>query len=156
MTDDLQTVNSNSFSIKGETDYITVTLQDVFGFPEETCHWGGYDSSAFVEIKSRGFYCKAHFYTSTGELFNFYQELKRCNQILTGIVKYVSYEAHLELTVEYDANGHVSVKGVFSEHTQFANELQFDFTSDQTYIKSTINELQAIVDKYGNLKGIIK
>jgi hypothetical protein len=144
----------DSFTIKGGSDFITVTLDNLFGFPEETSHWGGYDASAIAEIKSRSFYCKANFYTSTGELFNFYQDLKKCNQDLKGIAKYVSYEAHLELTLEYDTTGHVTVKGMFSEHSLYANELQFEFSSDQSHIKSTIDELNVLVDKYGNMEGI--
>lgn len=145
----------DSFTIKGNGGFITVTLDEVFGFPDDTSDFGGYESSAIVEISSGCFYCKADFYISTGDLFNFYQELKSCNQKLTGIAKLISYEVNLELTVEYGIGGHVNIKGFFSEPLSY-NEMQFEVTTDQTFIASTINELEAIADKYGDMKGIRK
>lgn len=33
----------DDFTIKGETgDFLTLAFNDVFDFPHETCHWGGY------------------------------------------------------------------------------------------------------------------
>ncbi len=156
MNDNSYIPELETFSIKNGQDFITVSFQEIFDFPNETCHWGGYDVYANVEIKSRGFYVKANYYTSTGELFNFYQELKNCNEKIAGTVKYVSYEAHLELTIEYDVTGRVSVNGTFSEHSQFENNLEFNFTTDQTFIRTTINELESIVDKYGDMKGLLR
>lgn len=145
-----------SFTIKGEADFLTFTLTEVFGFPETTCHWGGYDLRTMLEIKSRGFYVKSVLYTSTGEIFKFFQQLKSCNKNLNATAKFISYGRNLELTVEYDTLGHVNIKGRFSEQNQFDNELKFEFTSDQTFIRSSVDELSLIADKYGDMKGIKK
>ena len=50
--------------------------------------------------------------------------------------------------------GHVVIEGTFSEENQFNNKLDFEFNTDQSYIKYTINELENIVNKYGGMKGI--
>ena len=86
----------DKFSIKGDNDFITVTFDKVFGFPESTSHWRGYDLNAFIEIKSRNFIVKSSFYTSTGELFEFLQQLKTCNEKVAGNIKYTSCEGDLE------------------------------------------------------------
>lgn len=145
-----------SFTIQGETDFITLVFEEVFGFPENTCPWGGYDLRASIEIKSRGFHVKSTLYTATGEIFDFFQQLKNCNDKLTGIAKFMSYETNLEFTAEYDIAGHVNIKGRFSEQNQFDNELTFEFTTDQTFIRSSVDELSVIADKYGDMQGIKK
>jgi hypothetical protein len=74
-----------SFTIKGvAADFLTLTFTEVFGFPETTCHWGGYDLRAMIEIKSGNFYVKSVLYSSTGEIYQFFQQLKSCNENLTG------------------------------------------------------------------------
>lgn len=55
-----------SFTIKGIADFLTLTFAEVFGFPETTCHWGGYDLRSIIEIKSRSFNVKSVLYTSIG------------------------------------------------------------------------------------------
>jgi hypothetical protein len=145
-----------SFTIKGESDFLTLTFTEVFGFPETTCHWGGYDLRTMIEIKSRDFYVKSVLYTSTGEIYQFFQQLKSNNEKLSGTAKFISYEGNLDFTAVYDNLGHVNIKGRFSEQNQFDNELKFEFTSDQTFIRSTVDELSLIADKYGDMKGIKK
>ncbi len=145
-----------SFTLKGESDFLTLIISEVFGFPETTCHWGGYDSRALIDIKSRNFYVKSVFYTSTGEIYQLFQQLKSNNEQLCGKTKFISYEGNLEFTLEYNNQGQVNIKGRFSEQNEFENELIFEFNSDQTFILSTINELSLIANKYGGMKGIKK
>lgn len=104
-----------SFTIKGESDFLTLTFTEVFGFPETTCHWGGYYLRTMIEIKSRGFYVKSVLYTSTGEIYQFFQQLKSNNEKLSGTAKFISYEGNLDFTAVYDNFGHVNIKGRFSE-----------------------------------------
>ena len=146
----------NNFTIKGDHNFLSVTFSEVFGFPENTCHWGGYEIKSLIEIKSGPFYLKSIFYTSTGEIYNLFKELKQCNSNLTGTINYVSFEGNLELKINYDNLGHVNVKGTFSEQNDFNNELQFEFLTDQTFISSSLIELEKISDKYGDMKGIKK
>jgi hypothetical protein len=144
------------FSINGESDFITVTFDKVFGFPESTFHFGGYDLNAFIEIRSRSFSVKSSFYTTTGELFDFLQQLKDCNEKVAGCVNFTSYEGNLELIAMYDTVGHVMINGRFSEQNQFDNQLIFEFASDQTFISSSIKDLELIANKYGDMKGVRK
>jgi hypothetical protein len=142
-----------SFTIKGNSDFITLKYEEVFGFPETTCHWGGYDAHVILEIQSGGFYVKSKLYTSTGELFEFFQKLKICNEKLNGSCKFITYEKDLEFVAEYDNLGHVIIKGEYSERSEFNNKLIFEFFTDQTFINVTLKELEIIIDKYGNMQG---
>ncbi len=144
-----------TFTIWGEADYIKFTYDEVFGFPEETCHWGGYDARVKLEIKSRNFRVNEEFYSSTGELYEFAEELKVVNEKIKGVVSFRSYEGNLEFTMTYDNLGHVRIKGNFSEQNELSNELFFEFISDQSFIRRALDEIEAITAKYGGRSGVI-
>lgn len=143
-----------SFTLKGENGYIKINLEQVFDFPNNTCHWGGYDAKANIEIQSGNFKVNSSFYTSTGEIFLFYNSLKENNDLLSGKVFYKNYEENTFITLTYDNIGHITIEGTFSEENEFSNKLDFEFNTDQSYIKYTINELESIVKKYGGMRGI--
>jgi len=143
-----------TFTIQGEADYIKFTYVEVFDFPDKTCHWGGYDSRVVLEIKSRNFYVKETFYTSTGELFEFAEELKVANEKIKGTVQFRSYEGNLEFSLAYDSHGHIAIKGQFSDQNECSNELQFEFNSDQSFLNNTLNEISLITSKYGGMTGV--
>lgn len=140
--------------IKGDNgNSIKIIYAEVYGFPSKTCHFGGYDVRAKVEIKSGGFSVNKDFYTSTGEIYTFFDKVKICNQELKGAAKYASYEEDLEFVLTYDNFGKVAVKGFFKDN-YLKNILNFEFNSDQTYISEFINEFQQTINKYGNNLGI--
>ena len=143
----------NSFTIKGEADFVRINLEEVFGFPDETSHWGGYDVNASIEIKSGNFQVRSTFYTSTGELFEFYERIKKCNEVLKGFVLYENYEKNLSMKASYDDLGHLEISGTFSENDNFRNKLNFEFNSDQSFIRYTIEELELIATQYGGMNG---
>lgn len=144
------------FSIKGEGNLINIVFDEVFGFPDTTCHWGGYEVRATLIIKSSNFHVKATLWTSTGEIYEFLQSIKQCNNELKGEASYKSYEGNIELKAKYDNLGHVNIKGQFSEQNELDNKLKFEFNTDQTFISLTVKELELIALKYGGLKGIKK
>ena len=144
------------FILLGQGGFLKLSIEEVFGFPDRTCHLGGYDTKSTIEIKSGNYYVKGEFYTSTGELFEFYEQLTDCYDRVNGSAKFLSSEQNLDLTVEFNEQGHIRVFGTFSEYAHRINELKFEFETDQTFITSTLNELQSITRKYGGMKGIEK
>ncbi|PSR56471.1 hypothetical protein AHMF7605_24730 [Adhaeribacter arboris] len=141
------------FSVKGENgNWIKFSFQEVYGFPESTSHWGGYEVRASLEIKSGNFNVKSILWTSTGEIQDFLKCLEASNKVLKGKVKFENYERNLEFTVTYTELGHTVVEGTYFEFGQFENELKFEFSSDQSYLTQTIKELNLISLKYGNNK----
>lgn len=133
-----------------------VKFEEVYGFPDTTCHWGGYDTRATIEIKSNNFRVISTLYTSTGEIYQFTQQLKACNETLEGKAEFISYEGNLSIKAEYDNMGHVKISGFFNDQRELENELKFEFLSDQSYVKYAIQELDTIAMKYGAMKGIKK
>jgi len=101
--------------------FLKITLQEVQGFPQSISHYGGYDTNSAIEIQSDGFKVLATFWLSTGEIFNFYQDLKKANALLTGLVRFVSSEENLEFNVVYKDNGHISIQGLFSNQNWHNN-----------------------------------
>jgi hypothetical protein len=145
------------FAIKGNNgDKISISFKNVYGFPHSTCYPGGYDTEAYIEIKSGSYQIKSTTWITTGELFELYQNFVKCNNLLSGKFNYNSYEHHLSIDIEYDMLGHVSVTGSFQENLFYENILQFEFISDQTYIPETLDSLKNIVEKYGDMNGIKK
>ena len=145
-------MEEESFTLPGESgNFLRITFAQVYGFPESTCAWGGYEVRATAEIKSDGFAVAATLWTSTGELSKLFQQLRRCQAAVAGVAQYESYEHQLSFNISYQAMGQVIIGGRFSDN---CNTLEFEFPSDQSFMQSTLAQLQQIVSKYGNMKGM--
>ena len=142
------------FTLKGDGNYLKIELVEVYGFSETTSYSGGYDTKSLVEIYSDGFKVSSIIWISTGEIFEFYNMLKQVNQLLAGTAYLYHLEGNLEFNAAYGNNGHVSISGIFSKQNMLANRLKFHFESDQSYIQSTLIELEAITSMYGGMKGV--
>ncbi|MHB8208138.1 WapI family immunity protein [Mucilaginibacter sp.] len=142
------------FTLKGNGSYLKIELVEVYGFPESTSHSGGYDTKSIVEIYSDGFKVSSIVWISTGEIFEFYRSLKQTNQLLIGTAYLYHLEGNLECNATYGNDGHISIRGIFSKQNMLDNQLKFHFESDQSYIQSTLIELEIITNKYGGMKGI--
>ncbi|HEX3386768.1 MAG TPA: hypothetical protein VHS53_16320 [Mucilaginibacter sp.] len=140
--------------IQGGSNFLRIIVEEAYGFPNQTCHAGGYDTRSLLEINCGAFTAKASLYLSTGELFKFYESLSDANEKLKGSVHFNNYEENLEFDIKYDVNGHILITGSFYAHDSFVSKLIFDFESDQSYIQSTIKQLNIIVNKYGGMTGI--
>ena len=112
---------------------------------------GGYDVQARIEIKSGRFQVTSIFYVSTGEVYELYEHLKICNQNLIGLVEFARYEKALKLSIEHTTLGHVTISGIFQDAD---NQLKFEFDSDETFMSNTLIELERLVKKYGDMKGV--
>ena len=146
-----------SFTLKGEdANYLKVKLSKVYDFPEKICRWGGYDSLAELTVKCGGYMVQSTFQTSTGDIFSFYEQLRECNAKLKGTPNFNSYESNLTFSLTYDDLGHVQISGEFSEDLAADNRLQFSFLSDQSFMRYTLDELERIICKFGDLKGFSK
>lgn len=142
------------FEVEGDNgDHIRIAIVEVHGFPHTTSFLGGYDIRAGIKIKSAVFELNSTFYASTGEFYELLQQFLRCDEQLSGVVRYAAFEGDFEFSAEYSSFGHVQVKGYFLVNDETTNKLIFSFRSDQSYIKSSIRQLQALVGKYGDNGG---
>jgi hypothetical protein len=140
--------------INGENGHLKIQIKKLFGFPESTSPFGGYTTESIIEIKSSNYYIKGLVWITTGDLFNFYKELKNCQINLKGRAVLNSYENNLYSTLFYDDLGHVILKGKFTEKYEEKNTLEFEIKSDQSFLNSTISELETMIDNYGDYTGV--
>lgn len=140
--------------IKGENGYLKIQIQKMYGFPESTSPFGGYDTESVIEIKSSNYYIKGLIWITTGDLYSFYQELKICQETVKGHANLNSYENNLRSVIFYDEFGHAVLKGKFTEKYAEENTLEFELKSDQSFFNTTISELEILIEKYGDNTGI--
>lgn len=149
-----QEVDPMEFTIYAKQGFVRIALTTVFGYPEQTSAFGGYDTQSTLEIKSGGFSVLTELYVSTGDIYNFFEQLKNCYETLNGTARLDSYEMNLRVAVEFDSLGHANISGEFVERLEPPNTLKFNLTTDQTYLKNTVTELERIYKYYGNNKGV--
>jgi hypothetical protein len=139
------------FSIKGENgDYLKISLKEVHGFPESTSPFGGYDIDSFIEIKVGSYSVQGNLWITTGNIYDFFNGLQRCQKSVKGSASLRSYENNLSLTINYDQNGHTLVSGEFIELNYKLNSLKFQIESDQSFINETLSQLKRIHEVYGD------
>lgn len=144
----------NEFVVRGKQGcFIRITLDEVFGFPKMTSHFGGYDAKGAAEIKSGNYYVKGEVWFSTGETYEFYNQLVQCWTDLDGVATFCTSEANLKLEVKFNNRGQVVIEGYFKEFADRDNELKFEIESNQSFFVESLDGLREIVNHYGNLKG---
>lgn len=145
----------HEFVLRGKRGcFIRVVLDQVLGFPKQTSHFGGYDVQGTVEIKSGNYYVKGELWFTTGEVYEFYNQLVQCWNDLNGTATFWTYETNLKLEAAFNDRGQVTIEGYFKEFADEENELKYEIESDQSFFVETIDGLKAIVKHYGDLKGV--
>ena len=144
----------NEFILRADNGQFRLKIIEVFGFPDTTSHWGGYDTVSVVEIVSSNYSVKGELYISTGQLLTFYEQLRTCYETLKGTAKLSSSEENLNMDVVFDGLGHVTVKGSYKERHHEDNELLFELAGDQTYIFQGLAGLSDIALVYGTNPGL--
>ncbi|KON68863.1 hypothetical protein AKG34_08715 [Peribacillus butanolivorans] len=144
----------HEFKIDGKQGFIQIELNEVYGFPNETSYLGGYDVKGKIDIKSGNYYVNGELWFSTGQVFEFYTQLQKCYRELKGKATFSNSETTLKLELDFNKLGQIIIQGYFQELASEENILQFEFESDQSYLESTLQELNKIVDHYGGLKGV--
>lgn len=143
----------DSFTLAGSTGSLALQIEEVYGFPDQTSSFGGYDTRSCLRLRSHGFSVDSLVWLSTGEVFAFYQELQAAHAQLAGTARFSSSEENLSFALTYQVNGQVSLTGEYWESTEEANRLRFEIASDQSYLHRTLAELAAWVDRYGDHAG---
>ncbi len=143
----------DSFTLAGSTGSLTVQIEEVYGFPDQTSPFGGYDTRSQLRLRSHGFSVDSVLWLSTGEVFTFYQQLRAAQAQLAGVARFASSEDNLSFALAYLPLGQVALTGEYREHTPEANRLTFEIASDQSYLHRSLSELAAWVSHYGDEAG---
>ncbi|QIZ08572.1 hypothetical protein HFZ78_19195 [Priestia megaterium] len=144
----------NEFEIAGKQGFIKIELIEVYGFPNETSYLGGYDVKGKIDIRSGNYYVKdAEIWFSTGQVYQFFIQLQKCYNQLKGSCTFSESENNLKIEFNFNRVGQINIQGYFQEVTHQENILHFEFESEQSYLISTLHQLNNMVDQYGDLKG---
>jgi hypothetical protein len=143
-----------AFSLEGEDSYIELTIEEVWGYPNETSYGGGYGAKGKLTIKEGEYSVNnaAHYFT-TGELYKFLQELQQCYEKLEGVAYLGNTEHELDLKCTFNRKGHVVINGRFQSRQDIETILIFEIRSEQTQILAAIFALKAVVKIFGDDKG---
>lgn len=145
------------FRLQGEEDFVDLSINEVWGYPNETNYAGGYGAKGILTIQAGEFaVTKATHYFTTGELYRFLQQLRHCYNTLDGTAILENTERELTLTCLFDRKGHVLVEGSFQSNPSVRNILTFEFTTDQTKISQMITSLLRIASIFGDDQGVRK
>lgn len=140
----------------GKQGFIQIELNEVYGFPNETSYLGGYDVKGKIDIKSGNYYVKdAEIWFSTGQVYQFFIQLQKCYNELKGSVTFSDSENNMKIKLNFNRLGQINIQGYFQEELHQENILHYEFESEQSYLTSTLRQLNSIVDQYGDLKGKI-
>ncbi|MEW9699065.1 hypothetical protein [Paenibacillus sp. SI8] len=146
-------MDMEQFKLTGEHGYIVISIEEVWGYPSSTSHFGGYDTIGTVELKSGNYKLAGELWFTTGEVYSFYSQLGDCYKNLQGTATFCNHEMNLTIEVAFSNRGQVIIRGSYKEQSHVDNELRFEFHSDQSYIAATLKEIECLVEKYGDMKG---
>ncbi|WP_299117242.1 hypothetical protein [uncultured Winogradskyella sp.] len=133
----------DTFEICGENASISIRIDEVFENSSNRIT----DFRVQIKIEINSYSVNSHFYISLFELRNFHAKLVACQSSLNGIAVFDSREDNLELEVIYN-NGKANISGKYQEYLGVDNILEFDFLSDQSYLKKSVDQLDAILQNY--------
>ena len=144
-----------AFKMESLEDFVELTIDEVWGYPHETNYGGGYAAKGTLSIHI-GEYAvnNAIHYFTTGELFEFLQQLQQCYKTLDGTAVLKNTERELALTCLFNRRGHVLVEGSFQSNPALKNTLSFEFSADQTQIPKVLSSLSNVASIFGGNTGV--
>jgi hypothetical protein len=129
-------------------------VDELYGFPDRTDYYGGYDTESNVEIKCGAYRAIGVIPVSTGEIWQFFSELQNAYRTLHGEAHFHSYEGNLDFVLAFGGQGHWTLEGTYQEHLHLPTQLRFQIEGDQSYLPTTLTQLAQFVAKYGDNFGI--
>ena len=135
---------------------ISLTLTSAPGFPKKTSIEGGYDliCTLVIEVGCYSVRCTEYF-TATGALYRFADQLKACYETLNGKADYsLIYEDDLRFTVTMKPGGHAVISGSFRENPAAENALTFEIPTDQYAFPAVIAGIEGLKERYGDMQGV--
>jgi hypothetical protein len=145
------------FTVRTAEGTLQVTVEEVYGFPDRTSHFGGYDVRGVVTIHLGPYHVdQGCLWFSTGEVWQFYTDLQKAYDDLTGSARFCSSDGQLQFALRLIRGGG-TLEGKYQEKVipeAEATRLYFVARNDQTYLVDTLRELSAFVGTYGDLRGL--
>ena len=145
------------FSFQSEQSAkISLTLTSAPGFPKKTSIEGGYDLICTLEIEVGCYSARCmEYFTTTGALYRFADQLKACYETLNGKADYgLMYEDDLRFTVTMKLGGHAILSGRFQANPAEETMLTFEMPTDQSAFPAVIAGIEGLKERYGGMQGV--
>jgi len=84
----------------------------------------------------------------TDELQSFQVQLAELYRTLSGVAEFSTLEEQLSLQLSGNGRGEILLKGVATDFAGMGNKLLFHLAIDQTYLQTTIQEIQTVIDLF--------
>jgi hypothetical protein len=144
----------DEFTISTGHDWLRLTFDQVYRFPEHTSHFGGYDVGGMLTLRCGAYHVHGSLSLSTGEVWEFYSALREAYEALAGEAQFHSSEGNLKFTLRFTTRGHWILEGKYQERDDIPTKLTFEMEGEQSYLNETIRQLANIVATYGDNRGI--
>jgi len=137
-----------------DNEYLCLTIDEVFGFPNVIAYGGGYGARGNLDIQVGPYNVHPVHCFTTGELYTFYCQLQKCYDSLSGVAILTNTEQELELKLMFNKSGKIRVIGEFQARPDVSNRLCFEMFTDQTFICEVLADLRKVHQTFGSTKGI--
>lgn len=128
-------------------EYLTLTVHGR-SFPDCTDYWDGNWVRVSVDVSVGGFRGSVSGGLRTNELKDFHQQLVRLQESLEGTAELQTMESWLSIQASGDGCGHMRFRYVIRDEPGIGNTLECLLRTDQTFTRSTVAELTAIVKAF--------
>jgi hypothetical protein len=152
---ELPSLPMTAFNMSFTDGCITLAIDEVWGYPNETAWPSGYGAKGTLTISAENYQYRGTLYFTTGELYEFYEEMKDIYKRLQGFAQLNNHEHAMFLKITVDHRGQVECRGWSRENPISDNKLQFTMHGDQTYLPPVLKDLDHIYSCFGGKEGII-
>lgn len=100
---------------------------------------------ANVDFEQTGFKAEFVFSMMKNDFNPFSEELKVINETLNGEATFSTIEDNVQINITTDGIGHLKISGYLRHPNSWNLILNFEFESDQTFLKGMLQEIENII-----------
>lgn len=135
-------------AVRGEGgEFLTITIIGR-SYPGSTDYWNGNWLQASIEVSAGGFRGEVACDLRADELAAFAEQMACLQESFRGEAAFDTLEGWLSLRVIGDGRGHMEFRCVVRDQPGVGNRLECVFNTDQTFTRSTVAELAAVVQAF--------
>ena len=116
--------------------------------PEASDYWDGNWVLASVEVQAGRFRGSVGGHLRAEEMADFHRQLAQLQESLRGTAEFTTMEDWLSIRATGDGRGHIEFRCMVRDQPGIGNTLEFVLATDQTFTRSTVAELAAVVQAF--------
>jgi len=119
-----------------------------YAHPDSLDYWDGNWITVLGTLQMGVFHADVSGDIRVEEFVEFHKELLTLYDTLQGEVTFKTLERWLEITIEVNKTGQISMSGFVKNGVFGVNRLNFEMDTDQTFLTEPINRLEQILEMY--------